>query len=206
MNIYQRINQVRKEVGYVKKEANVQGYKAVTHDDVTAALRKALINAGIVVTQTLSKSETSTVGATKSGAVQRMFDAIFDVSFINIDEPKDRLTISVPAQAIDTSDKATGKAMSYAMKYAMLKTFNLETGENEESKQEVFERKSQEAEKVNNEQIEMIMRLAEKTATEIDDLIGFYKVDRIESLNQVQRADIIVKLKAKAEKKAEKGQ
>ena len=52
MNIYQRINEVRKEVEYVQKDASVSagggGYKAVTHDMVTAVLRKSLVKHGIV--------------------------------------------------------------------------------------------------------------------------------------------------------------
>jgi hypothetical protein len=36
MNIYQRINEVRKKVDYAKKEKAVESYKAVTHDQITA--------------------------------------------------------------------------------------------------------------------------------------------------------------------------
>ena len=35
---------------------------------------------------------------------------------------------------MDNADKAPGKAISYAFKYALLKTFALETGEDEESR------------------------------------------------------------------------
>ena len=52
-NIYQRINAVMKEVDYVKKDKAVSGgganYKAVTHDQAVAVIRKALVSHGIVV-------------------------------------------------------------------------------------------------------------------------------------------------------------
>ncbi|MCP4103652.1 MAG: hypothetical protein GY750_19865, partial [Lentisphaerae bacterium] len=57
MNIFQRINAVRKEVEYVRKDANVQGYKAVTHDMVTAVLRDSLINHGIIIAPNLIAAE-----------------------------------------------------------------------------------------------------------------------------------------------------
>jgi ERF superfamily len=44
------------------------------------------------------------------------------------------LTVTVNSHAADNQDKAPGKAMSYAVKYAMLKTFGLETGENDEGR------------------------------------------------------------------------
>ena len=40
----------------------------------------------------------------------------------------------IEAHAEDQGDKAPGKAMSYAVKYFILKTFNIETGEDEESR------------------------------------------------------------------------
>lgn len=47
MNIYQRINEVRKMIGYVQKDKAVStgggSYKAVTHDAVTGMVREALV-------------------------------------------------------------------------------------------------------------------------------------------------------------------
>jgi len=139
LNIYQRINAVRKKVEYVQKDATVNGggtYRAVTHDMVTAVLRDALIENGIVVITDQRMSESIPVGSTKNGAPIIRYEAWYEVSFINIEKPDDRLSIRVQAHANDSADKAPGKAMSYAVKYAMLKTFSLETGENEESRME----------------------------------------------------------------------
>ena len=52
-NIYQRINAVMKDVEYVQKDAAITGggvnYKAVTHDMVTAVVRKSMVEHGIVI-------------------------------------------------------------------------------------------------------------------------------------------------------------
>lgn len=142
MNIYQRINAVRKAIGYIQKDKAVStgggSYKAVTHDAVTGLIRQHLIEHGIVIVPDL------VVGIfhqREEGAKQRLYEASFVINFINCEQPDDRVSMQVPAHALDNGDKAPGKAMSYATKYAMLKLFSLETGEDEESRyqQEAFD-------------------------------------------------------------------
>lgn len=135
-NIYQRINAVQRAIGYIQKDRSVStgggSYKAVSHDAVIALLRPHLIEHGIVVTTSLFGDQEFDLPL--EGSKQRLFRAEFRVSFINVDEPADRFVVIVPAHALDNGDKAPGKAISYATKYALLKTFALETGEDEESR------------------------------------------------------------------------
>lgn len=132
MNIYQRINAVMQSVNYLKKDATVQGYTAVTHDNVTALVRKHFVEKGVV----LQVSQESGVLAAKDNpqAKMRMYDARYKISFVNIDEPSDKIEVFVNSNAADNGDKAPGKAMSYATKYAILKLLMIETGDNEESR------------------------------------------------------------------------
>jgi len=138
MNIYQRINAVMKEVEYVQKDASIAGgganYKAVTHDMVTAVVRKSMVAHGIVIEVEQKDSELLIKRDVDSGVKMHLYSGTYAVSFINIDNGMDRLTSTINAHANDNGDKAPGKAASYAVKYAMLKTFTLETGENEESR------------------------------------------------------------------------
>lgn len=135
-NIYQRINAVQRAIGYIQKDRSVStgggSYKAVSHDAVIALLRPHLIDHGIVVTTALA--EQSEFDLPLEGSKQRLFRAEFYVCFINIDNPKDQVVVTLPSHALDSGDKAPGKAISYATKYALLKTFALETGEDEESR------------------------------------------------------------------------
>jgi len=135
LNIYQRINEVRKSIGYVQKDKAVStgggSYKAVTHDAVTGMIRDALIKNGVVIVP----SVISCVFHPKEpDAKQRLYEATYDIEFVNIDEPADRIVSKQSAHALDNGDKAPGKAQSYATKYAILKLFNIETGEDEESR------------------------------------------------------------------------
>ena len=142
MNIYQRINEVRKAIGYVQKDKAVStgggSYKAVTHDAVTGMVRDALIKHGVVIVTSVLHS---IFHPKEPDAKQRLYEATYQIEFVNADDPADRITTQQNAHALDNGDKAPGKAQSYATKYAILKLFNIETGEDEESRyqQEEFD-------------------------------------------------------------------
>lgn len=108
------------EVTYVRKDRK-QGmkYTIVSHDVVTAKVRPALLNVGIIYhptqcthVQNGNRAECSMV-----------------IRFVNIDDPKDYFEVPSFGYGIDAQDKGPGKAMSYAVKYALLKAMGLETGD-----------------------------------------------------------------------------
>lgn len=137
LNIYQRLNEVRKAVEYVRKDKKVegQGYMAVTHDAVTALVRPHLVAQGVIVVPSLVEAkvvDTGTVTA-KSTPIIR-YEGFYEIAFVNGDDPTDRVTLRLESHALDQGDKAPGKAISYAVKYAMLKLLSLETGEDEEQR------------------------------------------------------------------------
>lgn len=135
MNIYQKINEVRKKVDYIRKEKAVQNYKAVTHDQVTAILREHLIDQGIIIVPNLKSAITVDTGEkTSKGSPIIRVESEYVMDFINMDDPSDRFQSAVSAHANDTGDKAPGKALSYAKKAVALKIFEIETGEDEESR------------------------------------------------------------------------
>lgn len=137
LNIYQRMQQVRDSdtVRYIRKDATVQGYKAVTHDMVTAMCRQAMLDAGVFESTTLIDSTLIDTGKVDSkGGKVFLYKGRFGVEFVNVDSPQDRYGVVVEAIAIDNGDKHAGKANSMAKKYAMLKELAIETGENEESR------------------------------------------------------------------------
>ncbi len=146
MNIYQRINAVRMAVGYVQKDKKVEGagYMAVTHDAVTALLRPALIEQGIIVTPSLVSSRVADTGAETAKKVPYIrYEGTYDVTFVNADDPADRIVSRIEAHAVDQGDKAPGKAISYAVKYAMLKLFSLETGDDDEGRADLHASKKE---------------------------------------------------------------
>lgn len=138
LNIYQRINEVRRLCPYIKKNKEVSGagtYMAVTHDHVTAELRPYLIEQGIVIVPRLISSHVADTGTfTKSNIPIIRYEARYEIDFVNMDDPADRVTVPIESHALDQGDKAPGKAASYATKYAALKLFSIETGDREEER------------------------------------------------------------------------
>lgn len=137
-NIYQRINAVMKKIKYVQKDAEISGggpkYKAVTHDNVTALLREHLVEEGIVILVEQLKGALIIQRDLTKEIKMHLYQGSYGISFVNIDNPEDRATVTIDAHAADNGDKAPGKCASYATKVAMLKMFSIETGENEESR------------------------------------------------------------------------
>ena len=190
MNIYQRINAVRRAVGYVQKDKKVEGagYMAVTHDAVTALIRAAAIEHGIVIYPSLVSSAVKDTGATTGKGVPYIrYEGTYDVSFVNEEDPTDRVVSRIESHAIDQGDKAPGKAISYAVKYAELKMFLLETGEDEEGRAEMVAEKKPETIKptsgaieriTDNRRLDVIIATAEgiKERFTAEDIHGAYEL------------------------------
>ena len=135
LNVYQRLNAIKEEIAYVQKDKQVQTYMAVTHDAVTAHTRGLFVKHGVMVFPTETKSEVvDSKMLTGKGIPIIRFEATYRISFVSIDDPTSAVSVDVTAHALDQGDKAPGKALSYATKYAVLKVLQLETGEEEESR------------------------------------------------------------------------
>lgn len=120
LNIHQRLAAAMKQVTYVQKEQK-QGmkYTIVSHDAVTAKVRPVLLENGIVYYPTRCEH-------THNG---NRAECSMTVRFINVDDPTDLFEVQSFGYGVDSQDKGPGKAMSYAVKYALLKAMGLETGD-----------------------------------------------------------------------------
>jgi len=170
LNLFQRINLVMKSVNSVHKGSTVEmgggrSYTAVNHDDVTSLLHGPITAAGIVAMPdmadfTLETLETKSEYQGKvTSKVSYLAKIQASVTFINIDRPEDKITTKCYSYAMDSSDKAMGKAYSMALKYCYLKTFMLESLDEEESR--AYESQSREV---------IDMRKAIYTTSSKDDL------------------------------------
>lgn len=145
LNIYQRVNEVRKAVDYIRKDKKVESYMAVTHDAVTALTREHLIAQGVLIVpaQILQSAVKDTGTQTSRGTPFIRFEARYRFEVVNADDPNDKFSMEVEAHAIDHGDKAPGKAISYAKKSAVLKLLEIESGEQEEERPEQHKTKEQ---------------------------------------------------------------
>lgn len=120
-NIHQRILDIMSELDYIEKgQARVNGqYRFVSHDQVSAKVHPLLVKHRVTIAP-------SVLECTQDGNRTTVKIA---VPFVNADNPSDFVCTEWYGQGIDSGDKGIGKAVSYAYKYALLKTFCLETGD-----------------------------------------------------------------------------
>ena len=127
LNILQRLNRVMKDVSYIQKERKAgMRYSIVSHDAVTAKVRPLLVEHGIVYFPVR-------VDRKQNG---NRTEVDMTVRFTNIDQC-DFIDVQTAGYGIDDSDKGVGKAISYAVKYALLKALGLETGDDPDIEQDV---------------------------------------------------------------------
>lgn len=133
-NIHQRLAAAMGELTYVHRGAKTQSgprYSYATHDQVTAAVRPVLLKHGIVYYPNEMAEEYESI-LDRHDNPQQFVRLKLTMVFVNIDDPKDIIKVQSLGHGIDPSDKAPGKAMSYAVKYALLKALGLETGDDPE--------------------------------------------------------------------------
>lgn len=185
-NIYQRINAVMQDQSiYIKKGSAGQG-TGVNYDEVISVLQPLLVKYGIVISIDKLASRSR---ETKKGAY--IYEADFTVSYINIDNPLDRLETIVESHAQDGGDKATGKAMTYATKTSMLKVFSIETGESDESRIEARDTSmidEQEALFLESKMVEQDQDGATVWTSKGQKLLTKYKLGNVRQLKEVKLA------------------
>lgn len=127
LNIYQRLHAAMQDVSFVQKEEKkVNGqYTFVSHDAVTRVTREALMKHGVIY-------HPANMKASQDG---NRTEVSLDLIFVNIDKPEDQIIVPSFGYGIDQQDKGPGKAMSYAVKYGLLKALALETGDDPEKDQ-----------------------------------------------------------------------
>jgi len=89
---------------------------------VTAKIRPALLKHGIMPVVSV-KNHLQDGNRT---------EATILVRFVNVEMPSDFIEVESFGYGIDPQDKGPGKAITYAFKYALLKVFCLETGDDPE--------------------------------------------------------------------------
>ena len=141
MNIFQRVAAITDELGVVAKNLNVSAgkggsYKAVSERDIIDAVKPLETKYRVysypssreIIDDEILEGEKTYNGQTTKTTT--FFTRIkTEYTFLNIDNPEDRYTTIVFSEGIDPGDKGSGKAMTYADKYALMKAYKISTGD-----------------------------------------------------------------------------
>jgi len=207
LNIAQRISAAMADVDYVQKEKKSgMNYSIVSHDAVTAKVRPILHKHGVVYYPRNMTIE----------QVGNRTQAVFDVRFENIDDRTDFIDVATFGYGVDPQDKGPGKAMSYGVKYALLKVLGLETGDDPDTVQDeranfkavdagqsegtVSQRPpANDTTTIDQEQFGILQALIETSGADIQ---GVCKAYKITALNKLQASDFD-RLRRQLDKKLE---
>ena len=137
LNIFEKMSAITSEITAVAKNLNVgwgsQSYKAVGEADVLAAVKPIEAKYRIYSYPFSRNTEESAVLTTakKDGSESKQqFLRISTIyRFVDMDKPDSYIDITTYGDGVDTQDKAPGKAMTYADKYALLKAYKIITGD-----------------------------------------------------------------------------
>ena len=133
-NLFQRLEAISAEVGYVAKNLNVdagkgKSYKATSEVDILKAVKPLMQKHGVYSfpekREIIERSEYTN----QYGTLQRYAKMKTLYTFVNVDNPSERITVESYGEALDSGDKGLGKAMTYSDKYALMKAFMIQTGE-----------------------------------------------------------------------------
>ncbi len=137
LNIYKKMLLATQQINTVAKNLKVDlsktnSYKAVSEADVIEAV-KPIESALGIYSYPLSRTPIIQEFVTKTtqyGDRQELFLRLETVyRFVNTDNPAEFIDITTYGDGVDSQDKAPGKAMTYADKYALLKAYKIQTGE-----------------------------------------------------------------------------
>ncbi len=193
-NIFQRMSKVTAEISAVAKNLEVgfgsNKYKAVGEADILAAVKPIEVKHGvysyplyreIVESGTMEKE-------TKSGKTLQLYMRIkVTYRFLCIDNPDSFLDIESFGDGVDTQDKAPGKAMTYADKYALMKAYKIITGDDPDQYASEPQERVNAQKAAYPDRAEMLAFISKAyDAENLQKILDYYKVGKLDDLKDAQ--------------------
>ena len=123
LNLRQKLAVVRRRIAYVQKRGHNEllNYSYVTAADIAGAVGDILAELGVVVVPRL---ESITYDPARTGRMgtERAACVVMTYGFVDVDTGEE-ITVKVAGEGLDPGDKASYKAMTGALKYALLQSF-----------------------------------------------------------------------------------
>ena len=208
MNIFEKLLAITSEIKTVNKNLEVgvgkSAYKAVGEADVLAAVKVLEEKHKVysypckreVIDRALLETEKEYNGTiTRSNQIFLRIETTY--RFVNTEKPEEFIEITTYGDGIDTQDKAVGKAMTYADKYALLKAYKIITGddadqEHSPDRANYTEKQTTEV-KATPKQIELLKKTYQ--GENLAKLLATNKIEKIEDMSLKKASEIIAKLR-----------
>lgn len=164
-NIYQKLAKIRKQVEVIQKNKSGYGYKYVSEDEILAkvsgfmdkynlSLIPSIVHNSTTVgpyhtmkTKTLNNKVTGETSSYEEHVNEVLVSADMVFTWVNNDNPEERIEVPWMLVGHQTDgSQSFGSGLSYAMRYFLLKYFNVATPEDDPDKWRSKQRAAEDAE------------------------------------------------------------
>ena len=210
MNIFQRMSAISDKISKVAKNLTVgvgkSAYKAVGESDVLSAVKPIEREYGVYsypVSRKIIDTNVLTTTSEYDGKVtekNQLFMRIETVyRFVNMDNTAEYIDITTYGDGVDSQDKACGQAMTYADKYALLKAYKIETGDDpDQNKSEDLKSVGKVDKKASPKQVEILAK--NYTGDNLAKLLELNGVEKLEDIPMSKASELITKIYARGDK------
>ncbi len=194
LGLYAKITAIMDEVKSLQKDGNVSfkntNYNYLSESKTTSIFHELFVKYALALLP---------IGATevKEGQITH---GHYRYRLINTAKPEEYIDLEVCGQGHDIADKGSGKASSYAYKYLLWRTFAIPSNDDPDqtaseqiladeraaAEKAAAKKKADEGKKITKDMIEELEDLALESASDIQKLLDFNKVERISELTRKQ--------------------
>jgi len=205
LNLRQKLAVVRRRIAYVQKRGHNEllNYSYVTAADIAGAVGDILAELGVVVVPWL-ESITYEPARTGRMGTERGACVVMTYSFVDVDTGEE-ITVKVAGEGLDPGDKAPYKAMTGALKYALLQSFLLATGDDLEDERGDSRAAFGSEHPINAEQERQLQGLIEETGTDLQRVLAYYKISALSEMTEASYRRALDLLNRKLAKQSQGG-
>lgn len=205
---------VMKEVKGIEKNLNVgdgrMSYKGVADQDVKETVGKAMAKHGLVLIPTkIEPSTTTDTWEEKSQYGDRTRRQVFTevkTTYLLMHEGGGAIEIQGYGHGVDSQDKSAGKATTYALKYALLYTFLVPTGDIDDADTQHSDnlpvsKAKKPAATASETVVKTIQSLLRQTGKTEAEICKFYEIESLAELSKTNATALIKRLENLAKEK-----
>ncbi len=184
LSLRQKLVEVRRRIGYVQKRGHNErfNYGYVTAADIAGPVGDILAELGVVVIPSLEEISYETASGHREATP--MARVIMAYTFSDV-ESGEEVVATAAGQGLDAGDKAPYKAMTGALKYALLQMFLLATGDDpEDERVDARFNKPSSGRAINAQQVRELEKLIHDTGTDLQRVLAYYKVASLSEMTE----------------------
>lgn len=179
MNLHQKLIEIRKTVSYLQKQKHrpTAQYEYVSSRQTLQSVRDKMDEMGVLLIAEITGTKVATKEEIKTDGkktITYFTELNMIMTWVDAEKPEDLIKVQWYAQGVDIAgEKGVGKALTYAEKYFILKSFNIATDKDDP---DAFQKKA-EKQLTLEEQKKENKRLYEQTEKVLSILLKDYVKD-----------------------------